>query len=87
MDICSLPTLFLRCSVLLPSLLIIVSILFGIFYYWFVVNRQIDLDVAVCKASQSARLRARATRLFSAGTGSQFQTLWLLRLQQQLEAS
>jgi hypothetical protein len=43
-DICSVPTLFVWCSVLLPSLLIIVCLIFGIFYHCFVVNRQIYLE-------------------------------------------
>ena len=53
MDICSVPTFFVWCSVLLPSFLIIVCIIFGIFYHCFVVNRQIDLGgKAVCKSGE-----------------------------------
>ena len=75
MDICSLPTLFLRCSVALPSLLIIVSILFGFFYYWFVVNRQIDLESMISQSARdkacqfSCQARGRGTRLLVVEAG------------------
>ena len=69
MDICSVATLFWWCSVGFPSLLIIVSILLGFFYRWFVVYRQIDLE------KQSARVGKAERR-----PASLLKTFWLLRL-------